>query len=248
MKCKNCGANYKTRELKCPYCNTENLIGKIWQAERSQAELEYENEKKQLGKHLLSPYMVERLLNRAILVLIGLYIVSFVIILLVFMLSEPIEKLYFSINKEEIEAQMAEYYEAGEYEKLDLYMEEKFVEHRDYYAYTQATSLNFDYNSYLECRLEFEALSEEEKMTDDYCLKYALVHSVDAYNLDCGIYSELDETNREMYETYQKDIMAYWVGTLGLSEEKVEELISIEYSFDEELESIIQDIKERRCW
>ena len=41
MKCKNCGAQYKTRELKCPYCNTENIIGKIWQSERSQAEMEY---------------------------------------------------------------------------------------------------------------------------------------------------------------------------------------------------------------
>lgn len=248
MKCKNCGANYKTRELKCPYCNTENIVGKIWQAERSQAELDYENEKKKIGKILLSPYMINRLLNRTILILTGLYIVSFAIIVLVFILSEPLERLYNSVNKEKIEAQMAEYYDAGEYEKLDVYMEEEFVDPQEYYTYTQATLLTYDYNKYMECRLGFQALSEEEKLTDDYYLKYALKNSVDVYNLECGIYSEPDEKNRELYEMYQKDIMAYWVGTLGLTNEEVATLIQIEYSFDEEMDRIIQDIKERRCW
>ena len=83
MKCKNCGAQYKTRELKCPYCNTENLIGKIWQTERSQAEMAYEEEKKKVGKVLFSPFMVDRLLSRAIAVLIGLHIVSFILIFIV---------------------------------------------------------------------------------------------------------------------------------------------------------------------
>lgn len=248
MKCKNCGANYKTRELKCPYCNTENLIGKIWQAERSQAEFDYENEKKKVGKALLSPYMFERMLNRALVVVIGLYIVSFAIIVLVFMLSEPLEKLYFSHNKEEIETQMAEYYNAGEYEKLDLYMEEKYVEPQDYYAYTQATLLNFDYNRYMEYRMEFQALPKEEKETDDYYLEYALQNSKAVYNLDCGIYSILDEKNREMYESYQKEIMAYWVGTLKLTEGEIELLTDEESHYYDGIDEVVQGIKERRCW
>lgn len=49
MKCKNCGANYKTRELKCPYCNTENFIGKIWQAERSRRSWTMKMKRNKLG-------------------------------------------------------------------------------------------------------------------------------------------------------------------------------------------------------
>ena len=97
MKCKNCGAQYKTREVKCPYCNTENLIGKIWQTERTQAELDYEAEKKKLGKILRSSYMEDRLLTRAILILIGLYIASVLVVALIVVLSGPIEVLIFTI-------------------------------------------------------------------------------------------------------------------------------------------------------
>ena len=167
MKCKNCGANYKTRELKCPYCNTENLIGKVWQSERSQAELDYEEERKKVAKSLLSPYMAERILNRATLILIGLYIVSFLVVVLVIALSFPVQDLIFKMNKTEIEAQMEEYYSAGEYDLLDIYMDDNYVERKDYYTYNQITSQNFNYKSYMEHRLAFENMSKEEQLEDE---------------------------------------------------------------------------------
>ena len=248
MKCKNCAANYKTRELKCPYCNTENLMGKLWQVERTQAELEYENEKKKIGKILLSPYMYERLLNRTLVVTIGVYILSFLVIVLIFMLAEPLEKLHFSANKDKIEATMEKYFTAGEYEQLDVYMDENFVELKDYYAYAQATSIQFSYNQYMKQRLAFQALTEEEKLTDEYHLEYALKDSVKVYILDFGIFSDLDEENRELCENYQKEIMAYWTGCLGLSEEQIDELVHAEYYNEPDFETIMQDIKNRRSW
>ena len=42
MKCKSCAGNYKTKELICPYCGRANLLGKLWFAEKSEAEQEYE--------------------------------------------------------------------------------------------------------------------------------------------------------------------------------------------------------------
>ena len=42
MKCKSCAGNYKTKELICPYCGRANLLGKLWFAEKSEAEKEYE--------------------------------------------------------------------------------------------------------------------------------------------------------------------------------------------------------------
>ena len=248
MRCKNCGANYKTRELKCPYCNTENLIGKIWQAERSQAEKDYENEKKNLGKAIFSPYMLNRFANRSLVLVLGIYAVSIIIITVILLIYDVWGPLYFSLHKEEIEKQMEEYYSAGEYEKLDLYMEENYVKLRDYYAYTQATLMVEDYDSYLECRLRFENLSEEEKLKDEYCLEYAVDNSWEVYALDCGSYSRLDERNKELHEYYQKEIMAYWIGCLKLSEEEIAELTNDDYLSYDTRTKIIESIKERRSW
>jgi len=247
VKCKNCGANYKTKELKCPYCNTENLIGKIWQTERTQAELDYEAEKQKVGKVLLSPYMAERLLNRAIIILIGLFIASFLVIVIVVILSGPIEKLIFKMNQEEIEAQMEEYFTAGEYDKLDAYMEENFVESKDYYAYTQVTLMMFDYDSYMNHRLQFELLSKEEQLEDDFHLKYALKDSLDVYLCAWGNYREVDDRNAELFESMQKEIKAYWLGELMLTENEIEELIAVDYSSEIDEEKYMNLIKERRC-
>ena len=247
MKCKNCGAHYKTRELKCPYCNTENLIGKIWQSERSQAELDYEEEKKKVGKILLSPYMAERLLNRTIFILIGLYVVSFLTIVLVIALSFPIEDLIFSMNKEKIEAQMEEYYQAGEYELLDIYMTENYVERKDYYKYNQVTSMQFDYNSYMAHRLAFENMSKEEQLEDDYHLKYAIRSSVEVYNCECGDYSDIDSDNASLLENRKKEIMAYWIGELLLTEEEIQEILEADRAWNVDVEKFMEIVKERRC-
>lgn len=247
MKCKNCGANYKTRELKCPYCNTENLIGKIWQTERTQAELDYEAEKKKLGKILRSSYMEDRLLTRAILILIGLYIASFLVVALIVVLSGPIEDLIFAMNKEEIEAQMEEYFNAGEYEKLDAYMEDNYVEPQDYYAYTQATLLTSYYNSYMNHRLSFELLSKEEQLEDNYHLIYALKESVTAYHCGSGMYRDVDAKNVQLLKNMQKEIRAYWISELLLTEEEIQELITVDYSWEVDEYEFAELIKDRRC-
>ena len=247
MKCKNCGAHYKTRELKCPYCNTENLIGKIWQSERSQAELDYEEEKKKVGKILLSPYMANRLLNRTIFILILLYIIPFLVMTLVVMLSFPIEDLIFSINREKIEAQMEEYYEAGEYELLDIYMTENYVERKAYYKYNQVTSMQFDYNSYMAHRLAFENMSKEEQLEDDYHLEYAIKDSIAVYNCECGDYSDIDPDNAPLLEERQKEIMAYWIGELLLKEEEIQEILEADRVWDVDVEKFVEIVKERRC-
>ena len=247
MKCKNCAANYKTRELKCPYCGTENLLGRIWQVERTQAEWNYEKEKKEVKKKIFSPYMADRILNRCLVVIVCLYIVSIAVVFLVFYLGDVFQKAAFAKNKDKIEAQMAAYYDAGEFEKLDLYMDDKILDHKEYYAYTQATILNFDYNRYMEYRLGFLALSEEEKLEDDYYLEYALENSRNVYNLECGIYDEPVPENEALYEFYRKEIMAYWVGTLQLSDEEIECLTDRDVYYVEEMDSIIEGIKARGC-
>ena len=81
---------------------------------------------------------------------------------------------------------------------------------------------------------------------DDYHLKYALDHSLQVYQRDCGIYREYDENNAELHEKLKKEIMAYWVGELLLTEDEIEKLISADYVSYSELNELVETIKERR--
>lgn len=246
MKCKNCGANYKTRELKCPYCNTENIVGKLWQTERTMAEIDYEKEKGKVGKIIFSPYMYDRLISRAMYVLVILHIVSIAAVFLVALGSYGWQELIFRLNKAEIEAQMDEYYTAGEYEKLDAYMEE-YEAISGYKTYSTAIAMNWRYDEYLENRLNFQQLSEEEKSKDDYHLKYAIDYSAQVYNYECDIYGKYDK-NAELKADYQKEIMAYWVAELELTEDEITMLTSEEkYSYYDEARLIAQNVKDRRA-
>ena len=65
MKCKSCAGNYKTKELICPYCGRANLLGKLWFAEKSEAEQEYERARAEYEKRV-TPYVVNRFLNRSL--------------------------------------------------------------------------------------------------------------------------------------------------------------------------------------
>ena len=62
MTCKNCGGNYRTRELICPYCRTENVLGHLWLAKRKEAEEEYNRTAHTLREKLLSPYVFHRII------------------------------------------------------------------------------------------------------------------------------------------------------------------------------------------
>ncbi len=246
MKCKNCGGNYKTIELKCPFCETENLLGKIWMKERSEAEREYEQKRKDMGKSVLSPYLFNRIANRGLFVLTCLYVGYFVGVVIVALVMTGIPQLSLAINKDKVEAQMEEYYQAGELDELYEYMYDKEVAFSDYYTYAQATLLHYDYKQYLEHRFFFEEMTEEEKKEDDYHLEYAIKEAIEVYMLDCGNYSELDEENRKLYEQYQQEIMAYWIGTLRLTKEEMEEVVNLDYISYDDYDELENKVRIRR--
>ena len=66
MKCKACGAHYRSRELRCPYCGAENPKGKQWKAQRDSAEQQY-RELEQTEGSSLRLQAANRVLNRALL-------------------------------------------------------------------------------------------------------------------------------------------------------------------------------------
>ncbi len=246
MKCKNCSSNYKTRELRCPYCQTENLLGKIWAVRRSEAEKEYEEAHKETYKKIRSPYMLNRFLNRGLVVMVLAYVLSFAVLCLIFFLGEKLTEWNVELHREEIEIQMAAYYESGELSELYDYMSETCVEFSEYPVYAQAVLLNYDYNRYLEHRLAFEEMSLEEQKEDDYHLQRAISYALEVYLLKCGVYSDYMEENAELCQSLQKEVKAYWLGTLLLTEEELEEMSAKDYMYRSDWEELVHTVKVRR--
>ena len=248
MKCKNCGADYRARELKCPYCDTGNLIGRIWMAQRSQAELEYERTRRQIGRKG-SVYIVNRVVNRTLVVGAALFLLYFIGIFAFFGIQAAFSSWNKQANIGEIQKTMDAYYADGEYGKLYDCMHQYDMFGEEQYVYSQAVLLAREYENYMNHKLCFLAMDSGRQMEDDYHLEYALRDSIDVYMMHVGIYSEPDDRNREQINTYQNEIMAFWRGTLGMTEEELAHITSADgYIKSDEIDVLIRRIKERRAW
>lgn len=247
MKCKSCGADYKTRELKCPYCGTENLIGKIWLIERENARQEYEEAYREtVQKSRL--YVFDKILNRIILVSAGLLLVCALLAALVSVGFDVYRGIYKKENAEKIEETIEAYYDAGEYWKLYSYMSDHDVLDGDHYQYAQAAFMGFDYEFYKNAVLRFLSMSEEEKQEDDYFLESAIKYSHQVYSMDIGLYSELDPQNEEIYRKNQEEVMAFWRGTLGMTEEEAAFLSGLEHAYFSDIQELVESVRARRAW
>lgn len=248
MKCKNCGANYKTREVTCPYCGMENAIGKSWLKQRKDAWEEYAQTRDEVAKK--GPvYVADKVANRLLVVLILLPIV-FLAGLVVFSLSMEIhDRAYVSIHRGELEEEMKKEYNAGELTQLDLFMSKYNLFGEEYYTYSQAVLLHNCYQSYMTDKMCFLNLSEEEKMKDEYYLEYAIKNGRDVYLLNIGIYSELDPANEALHQEYQDEILSFYTGVLGMSREEIDLVLDEDNFFTtDDQKSILAAIKERRAW
>lgn len=245
MKCKNCGANYKTRELECPYCHTENIIGRIWKVKRSEAELDYERARREMGKKS-SPYVLDRVLTRAIVIIIAMTILFFIGAVLTFFLAEKAGDAWEQANNAKILEQVKTYYANGQYEEIDEMRRTYDMEGAEYFPYMQAASLNYKYNSYMENKYEYIEMTEEEKRDDDYAIEYFLRHSRDVVTINMVKYSELDEMNQKLYDEYVLEIQSAWISILKLTEEEISYLSDKEkILYSDDYDSLITKIKER---
>ena len=244
MKCKSCGANYKTRELKCPYCGKANALGRLWKIKRTEAEEEYERARKEAGRKI-SVYSVDRILSRCIVSVIGLFVLFLIGSFVFFFLQDKIIILRNNIKHDEIESTLREYYDNGDYFELDDYMDKMNLDRTEYYTYSQAVILYHSYEEYIRAKCIFSEMSPEEKAKDDYYIKTALNKSIDVYTVECGIYSEPASENMDLIESYRQEIMSFWIGSLELTEEEIE-YISSEHRYlsQEEEESLTARIRD----
>ena len=248
MKCKNCGGNYKTKELKCPYCGTENLIGKIWLIERESVDQEYEQVKKSGGVRNIR-YVLDKVMNRIILISTILLILIYVVGMALSAVSDLYDKFYLKINRNKIEQTMEDYYNNWQFAELYDYMGKHDLFGQGYYKYAQASFIQFDYDMYKNDFLMYLSLPDEEKEDRQFLLENAVKASVRAYNIDAGLYSDETGENLEVYERFRSEMIAFWKGMLGMTQEEIDKILSKDFSFyNDEYTKFIDEIAKRRAW
>ncbi len=226
MKCKNCGGDYRTRELICPYCGTENLVGRLWMAQRTEAEQEYEAYRREAGRRV-SPYVINRVFGRIAVLMAGLCILTLVGSVIVLLTAQLMHQ--YAVNRVDMEKKqqtMDTLYQENRLPELYAYMSAYDLIGEDQYVYTQAVLLNFDYENYRSHLLEFLELTEEEKQQDDYYLAYSIRWGNDVYQCRLGSYYALADENQTLYDSYCDDIRDSFVYAMGMTPEEADQILT----------------------
>ena len=251
MQCKYCGAHYRTAELCCPYCGNENIIGKLWMHQRTDAEIAYENERIASGKRW-SSYIYDRAVSRVLLVEV-LFLIFIIITVIVFNLFRTyFPRLTRPGAMNDLPQQMEELYQEGRIGEL----EEIFRDYEDVMdmsdpvlkKYRQATLINSDYDRYLNDKLSFFLLSDEEKKEDEFFLHYCLYYGYKTYTAQLGVYSDIDPENIKMLNTYKEEIHACFIGLFKLPEDDFNWIMEQDYIYTEDWDRIEEIVRTANGW
>ena len=247
MRCSNCGAHYRLRELACPYCGTENVLGRLWQKQRSEAEEEYEKKRREAGKKA-SPYVYNRAVNRVLLVEVLFFVLVIVGVFLVFGVQELLGAG--DSGHKADPATLSTLYQEERYGELYEAMEGDYDAYEDpeRRIYMQAGLMHRSYVNFQEHRMELAAMTDEEKQRDDYHLEYSLREGLDILNVKLGYYRDLEPENEALQERYARVVRAYFLNTLKLTEEEIAELVEKEYLYQEEVKDVVRKVRKRNGW
>ena len=252
MKCKNCGANYMLRELKCPYCGTENAIGRIWHAQRTEAELEYERRRIAEGRKI-NPYVTTRALSRIIilqiLVLIVLSIVSYAFEEWTYRssydtlsgmktekLRETVRLLYEAKDYRQMEEMAPELYRRSEY---------KDKEARLYAAVARAVG---SYDDFLVTKMRLENMSKEEMNEDKYLLRSAIYDAYDCQHSTYYYYDEPIPSELEEILDKNRENARIWLCRMCGDKEMVDDMLASDYLLEEGWDAIEKAIRINNGW
>ncbi len=221
MKCKNCGANYSSAELRCPYCGTRNEKGLRWKLHREQAQTEYARTEAAVKEKL--PLMVaNRVANVLLAVCAAVLAGSLLLGLVYFGVVDPLHRW---ASRSSWETEMQTLFEAGELGRLNAFMDEHGLSGTEYYAYTQAAILNFDYENMMEARASLMQAYEQGEEQDAWDMYYYISRILNSassiLSLDIPAYPELAPENEALYGDYCREAEALCRGLLGLTEEEV---------------------------
>jgi len=249
MKCTFCGGEVGADQLRCPYCNQENLIAYQRRQELNEETGKNEAEaKKVIASEKYT--IVNKILTRT---LIGLAIL-FVLVSAISLVSFLIAERGFSnpkLPKDYLET-LEGYYEAGEYDKLYLYVQKYDIydpENPITYDYSQ---LALQYYTVISYRESFygvvEYLRGESDRLSEYNWEYTFKKGYEVMIPYFGVYDEVSERNAEVFELFKEEVILDWMVWFGVTREDIETLLADnEYHFyaDDKLEAFAEAIEER---
>ncbi len=232
MRCKSCGANYRTAELRCPYCETENLVGKFWLVRRTETIKNLERKMK-AAKQRYVPYVASKILSKMI------FFVIVALIVLAVIDYKSGDTLLPS------NAKMEKLHDAGKYYDLYRYMDKKdnFSEAPEYMS--QSALMAMMYNNFLTYRASY--LSDDANNWSSDYVSMVMSESMHIYTHEIGTYNKNHPENAKQYELYNGRILAFWKGTMMCNDSEVAWLSDPESQWESaELKELCDKLKARR--
>ena len=249
MKCTFCGGEVGADELRCPYCNQENLI-----AYQRQQEFHEETEKNEAEAKKVIAANKSEIVNKVLTrILVGLLIMFFVVTVISVICAMYIEGDIFQPKppKDYIET-LDGFYETGEYDRLYLYVQKYNI--YDYqnpvtYDYSQLALYYYDVLEYRRCFYSVaEYLRGESDSIREYYWEYMFKNGYKVLIPDIGVYEDISERNAEAFELFKEEVILDWMVWLGVTREEIEGLIAdgeAYYYADDKLEAFAEAVEKR---
>ena len=250
MKCENCGAEYRAKELKCPYCGTVNHTGMNWKAEEDREKSRAEQEKTAALKR--TPLFV---VNRVANTILVLSLVLLVVFFIVSAIGIKVEEVTTDQKRRKADfARAKEYYDAEDFVALDHYL----TEYDLYYTEDERYDMMCEAALFHQERLDFEErwMEYEDKRQDTEYLadnfeygpvQYMLEKCQDILQEDSYQYQMEFEENQKYVEELQQQATLFLVSEFHYTEEDIKRLLETE-SYDEGFQEIVRDAYERKGW
>lgn len=249
MKCTFCGGEVGADQLRCPYCNQENLIAYQRQKELNEETAKNKAEAKKVIASSKSD-IIHKVLSR---ILIGLVIFFVIITIVSFGVYLYIEGEIFQPKppSDYIET-LDGFYETGDYDKLYLYVQKYDIydyENPVTYDYSQLALYYYDVLEYRRCFYGVvEYLRGESDSLGEYDWKYTFKNGYQVLLPDIGVYEEVSERNAEAFDLFIEEVILDWTVWFGVTREEVESLIADGepyYYADDKLDAFAKVIEER---
>lgn len=224
MNCVSCGAVITSKQKKCPYCGSKNpeyerkfLILRSLDKQQEAAEQEV--------KRTFKTIWQDKLCNICLVSSILLFVGMFAAVIVSSFVSGGVI-LFRGLGKgEEQQAKMEEYYQAGDYGKLDQYMNDyELFDPEKNYRYGQAALL-YDFMTHFRVSV-YPYIEYMDGGNVD--LRYRPGAWSILYNAQMvlciknSVYPTVDPDNQAQYDAYRKEIKNVFVNYLNITEEEFE--------------------------
>ena len=218
MKCKNCGANYPMREMRCPYCGTVNARGLRQQCQLERADEDLEKAETE-GLEKIQLRMVNRVLNVSLVLeiaAIALLVAGVIVYGFGYDITRSTKRF---LNSDQMNAHMEQLYTENRLDELWTYLHENDLRGEDYYEYMQAALIGFDYRQFKCARMTYLDTKQE---LDEYTVSSLLDNIQELLYFDCLAYPELTERNEVIWNRCSRDAEVFARVVLGFDDAQIE--------------------------